>query len=152
MKTLQLDPNNTSVRENIQVAAQKLHEAHQRTTQEANAGSTSSQTSNSQSTGQRNQSCPFPSFSFGGPAVPDLSNIFMNMASSVHQGQQPHDMPPNGNASAPVEPETRMDGNINLNFGDITQDISGALRSVMGRMFSPPNDPRDDAPRDSGSG
>ncbi|PIN16168.1 TPR repeat-containing protein [Handroanthus impetiginosus] len=147
MKALQLDPNNDSVRENIQVAEQKLKEEQQR----AGPGQSSTSTSHGQSShqfggGSRTNSTattpPFPPMSFNINGLPtDITSMLMNMTGNASQGHFQNGPDGENEAGAPNEPGIRMGGNINLNVNELPEELSGALRSMMG-MFSgaaPPN-------------
>ncbi|CAI9115361.1 OLC1v1016249C1 [Oldenlandia corymbosa var. corymbosa] len=159
IKALRLDPNNTSVKENIRAAEARLRAQQQRTGQNQGSTSTSQQSARS-----RSHSVP-PQFNFQIPTIPvDLANMLRNMASSVPQGQNfqsgqegasvdigsmfrnmasnvsqgqsfqtggPESVPTN----MPNNPEIRIDGDVNLDFvdempADLSGALSGALRSV----------------------
>ncbi|PSS19914.1 Small glutamine-rich tetratricopeptide repeat-containing protein [Actinidia chinensis var. chinensis] len=141
MKALQLDPNNDSVKENIRVAEQKLIEEQRRAEHHEGSRSASHQDSNQQSAGgSRSHSVPPPltSMPFNANGLPaDIASMFMNMASNMHQGQHSQaSTEADSSTDTFDEPEIRIGGNINLNFGDqMPEDITGALRSVM-EMFS----------------
>lgn len=107
-------------------------------------GASSSQNNqgpNNHSTGSRSHgaSAPF-TMPFDTSALPtDFASMLMNMAASAYQGQptqnrQGEDTTMDGSE----EPEIRIGGNINMNFGDqmqIPEELTGAFRSVM-EMFS----------------
>ncbi|GFS40097.1 tetratricopeptide repeat (TPR)-like superfamily protein [Actinidia rufa] len=104
--------------------------------------SASHQDSNQQSAGgSRSHSMPPPltSMPFNANGLPaDIASMFMNMASNMRQGQHSQASTEEADSSTDTfdEPEIRIGGNINLNFGDqMPEDITGALRSVM-EMFS----------------
>ncbi|KAK9167580.1 hypothetical protein Scep_002771 [Stephania cephalantha] len=142
MKALQLDPSSDSIKENIQVAQQKIMEAQREADQNARSTSQNNQEANGQSSGRSaNRSAPpsFTSFPFNSSTLPnDFANIFMNMASNAYQGHHPNDSSQNGTDSGrPNEPEIRIGGNINLNLEDMPEELMGTWRSVMG-MFSGP--------------
>ncbi|XP_061354745.1 uncharacterized protein LOC133299307 [Gastrolobium bilobum] len=87
LTALQLDPNNESVKENIQVAEQKLIEEQHHA--DHNPNSRSSQESQNQSAGgSRSHAMPPPFNSM--PFNPnDIASMFMNMAANAtnaHQG------------------------------------------------------------------
>ncbi|KAK4429653.1 Small glutamine-rich tetratricopeptide repeat-containing protein [Sesamum alatum] len=140
-KALQLDPNNDSVKENIRVAEQKLKEEQQR----AGPGQSSTSNSHEQSShqhggGSRSNAAgtpPFTSMPFNINGLPaDITSMLMNMAGNAFPG--PHSQ--NGHegeneAGTPNEPGIRVGGNINVNVNELPEDLSGALRSMMG-MFS----------------
>jgi small glutamine-rich tetratricopeptide repeat-containing protein alpha len=67
----------------------------------------------------------------------DFASMFMNMAANAanpYQGQNSQDR--HGEEGDADEPEIRIGGNINLNFGEqMPEELSGALRSVM-EMFT----------------
>ncbi|KAG2701101.1 hypothetical protein I3760_06G029100 [Carya illinoinensis] len=144
-KALELDPDNDSVKENIRVAEQKLREEQQRTEHDQNTSSTSrgDQESDNQSTrGQRSHATPqFTSMPFGTTAIPaDFASMFMNMAASAanaYQGQNSqHGHEEDSHVNGADDPEIRIGGNINLNFGEqMPEELTGALRSVM-EMFT----------------
>ncbi|KAK9162242.1 hypothetical protein Syun_003144 [Stephania yunnanensis] len=142
MKALQLDPSSDSIKENIQVAQQKIMEAQREADQNARSTSQNNQEANGQSSGRsanRNAPPSFTSFPFNSSTLPnDFANIFMNMASNAYQGHHPNDSSQNGTDSGrPNEPEIRIGGNINLNLEDMPEELMGTWRSVMG-MFSGP--------------
>ncbi|XP_059452159.1 uncharacterized protein LOC132182814 isoform X2 [Corylus avellana] len=144
-KALQLDPNNESVKENIRVAEQKLREEQQRRGNwSRNSASRSDRESQNQSTGGPSGHAtppPFTSMPFHTAALPtDFASMFMNMAANAanpYQGQNSQDRHgEEGDADGADEPEIRIGGNINLNFGEqMPEELSGALRSVM-EMFT----------------
>ena len=107
--------------------------------QNTSSANHSDQESQNQSRGgPRSTPPPFPSMPFDTTALPaDFASMFMNMAANAYQGQHSQDMHgEDGNASGPDEPEIRIGGNINLNFGEqIPEELTGALRSVM-EMFT----------------
>ncbi|XAR62798.1 hypothetical protein NMG60_11017678 [Bertholletia excelsa] len=145
-KALQLDPNNDSVKENIRVAEQKLKD-EQRWTEHHQSSSSASQEPNQQGgggSGSHGMPPPFTSMPFNTNGVPvDIASMLMNMASNVYQGQGQEQgqhsrdrQEETGNSDSSDEPEIRIGGNINLNFGEqIPEELTGALRSVM-QMFS----------------
>ncbi|KAK4572831.1 hypothetical protein RGQ29_031021 [Quercus rubra] len=143
-KALQLDPNNESVKENIRVAELRLRQEQQRTERDQNTSSAShgDQESQNQSRGvPRSTPPPFTSMPFDASALPaDFTSMFMNMAANAanaYQGQHSPDMHgEDSNANGPEEPEIRIGGNINMNFGEqMPEELTGALRSVM-EMFT----------------
>ncbi|KAI9200833.1 hypothetical protein LWI28_013864 [Acer negundo] len=71
-----------------------------------------------------------------GVALPaDFANMFTNMAANMHQGQPSQNMQgEDSNIGGSGEPGI-LGGNINVNFGDMPEDLSGTLRSMM-EMFS----------------
>ncbi|KAL6010735.1 hypothetical protein ACLOJK_001176 [Asimina triloba] len=152
LKALQLDPNSTTIRENIRVAEQKLKEELQQQERNQNAGPSQTQEPNSQSEGSTRSRGPAAfSMPFGAGLPSDFTNIIMNMAANAQQGQHARDGPQNGNTEGPVEPEVRIDGNISLNFDEeMPADLSGTLRSVM-EMFTSSHASRGDTQRDSTS-
>ncbi|KDP32796.1 hypothetical protein JCGZ_12088 [Jatropha curcas] len=128
-KALQLDPHNESVKENIQVAAQKLKEKQQRTGRDQN-------TNLSTRDGQEfnSQFPPFPSMPFNTNAIPvNFTNILRDMAAQVYPGGHPQDRQgEDRNSNEADEPEISLGGNINLNLGEnIPEELRGALRSMM---------------------
>ncbi|KAK9096048.1 hypothetical protein Sjap_021545 [Stephania japonica] len=137
MKALQLDPSSDSIKENIQVAQQKIMEAQR----DADQNPRSTEANGQSSGGSSNRSAPplFTSFLNGSALPNDFSNIFMNMASNAYQGHHPNDSSQNGSDSGRSnEPEIRVGGNINLNLEDMPEELMGSWRSVMG-MFSGPH-------------
>ncbi|KAL6208281.1 hypothetical protein ACLB2K_019232 [Fragaria x ananassa] len=128
---LQLDPNNEAVKENIRMAEQKLIEQQQQSRSHQNTSSFSFSSSNGSASEHHNQSTG-GSRSQGGTA--DFANMFMNMAANAYQGQ--HSQYSQGdhhtsNGNGDDEPEIRVDGNVNVDFGEMPAELSGALRSVM---------------------
>ncbi|KAL3845531.1 hypothetical protein ACJIZ3_002934 [Penstemon smallii] len=155
-KALQLDPNNDSVKENIRAAEQKLKQEEQW----ARPGQSSTSTSNPhlnnrQEGGSRSNSTaaappppPFPSMPFNINGVPlDITNI-MNMAGNAFSGQSFA----NGNEqeNGTGEPEIRIGGNINFNGNELPEELSGALRSMMGMFSGAP--PHGNQQQDDGNG
>ncbi|KAL0351488.1 UNVERIFIED_CONTAM: Small glutamine-rich tetratricopeptide repeat-containing protein beta [Sesamum calycinum] len=140
-KALQLDPNNDSVKENIRVAEQKLKEEQQR----AGPGQSSTSTSHEQSShqhggGSRSNAAgtpPFASMPFNINGLPaDITSMLMNMAGNAFPGPHPQNGHEGENeAGIHNEPGIRVGGNINVNVNELPEDLSGALRSMMG-MFS----------------
>ncbi|XP_051139834.1 uncharacterized protein LOC127257446 [Andrographis paniculata] len=137
IKALQLDPNNASVKENIQVAEQKLREEQQR--------EATGQSSTSTSHGQFNHQFgggtfaappPLNTLPFNINALsPDISSFLANMSGNAFHGQQPFQNG-SGEPNEPSDPGGSPFGaNINLNVNDLPQELSGAFRSMMG-MFS----------------
>ncbi|TYI82868.1 hypothetical protein E1A91_D05G251500v1 [Gossypium mustelinum] len=158
-KALQLDPNNQSVKENIQVAEQKLNDEQQRAEWDQGASSSqNNQGSNNQSSGSRSHggSSPFR-MPFDASSLPtEIASMLMNMASSAYQGQPSQNRQgEDDNINGSEEPGIRVGGNINLNFGEqmpIPEELTGAFRSVM-EMFSgtPPHGNNQDTNGGSGS-
>ncbi|KAF5942380.1 hypothetical protein HYC85_020022 [Camellia sinensis] len=140
LKALELDPNNDSVKENIRVAEQKLKEEQQRSEHHQNSSSGSHQESNQQSAGEPRSHAmppPFTSMPFNANGLPaDIASMFRNMAGNAFQGQHPqHRREADGNTDTVDEPEIRVSGNVNVNFGEqMPEELTGALRSVM-EMF-----------------
>ncbi|KAL0326177.1 UNVERIFIED_CONTAM: Small glutamine-rich tetratricopeptide repeat-containing protein beta [Sesamum radiatum] len=140
-KALQLDPNNDSVKENIRVAEQKLKEEQQR----AGPGQSSTSTSHEQSShqhggGSRSNAAgtpPFASMPFNINGLPaDITSMLMNMAGNAFPGPHPQNGHEGENeAGIHNESGIRVGGNINVNVNELPEDLSGALRSMMG-MFS----------------
>ncbi|KAL7595109.1 hypothetical protein Lser_V15G31238 [Lactuca serriola] len=129
LKALQLDPNNESVRGNIQAAEQKLREEQQR----ANRGQNSNSTSHSNedhSGGFARGSVPIPPF----PSMPfnvnvngqpfDMANMFRNMAQSGMGNPFPNS---NSNSNS-NEPGIRVGVNVG---GEQMQMPEEILRSVF---------------------
>lgn len=113
-------------------------------TQNRNSASRSDRESQNQSTGGPSSHAtppPFTSMPFHTAALPtDFASMFMNMAANAanpYQGQNSQDRHgEEGDANGADEPEIRIGGNINLNFGEqMPEELSGALRSVM-EMFT----------------
>ncbi|KAA3453805.1 Sgta [Gossypium australe] len=157
-KALQLDPNNQSVKENIQVAEQKLNDEQQRAEWDQGASSSqNNQGSNNQSSGSGSHggSSPF-TMPFDASSLPtEIASMLMNMASSAYQGQPSQNRQGEDNINGSEEPGIRVGGNINLNFGEqmqIPEELTGAFRSVM-EMFSgtPPHGNNQDTNGGSGS-
>ncbi|KAL2520020.1 Tetratricopeptide repeat (TPR)-like superfamily protein [Forsythia ovata] len=149
MKALQLDPSNDSVKENIRVAEQKLKEEQQRAGRDQSSSSENPHgESNHQSGGGSWGPAPPPPFTsmpFNIDGLPaDITSMFTNMATNAFQGSHFQNGPERDSGSdSPNEPGIRIGGNINV--GEIPEEISGALRSVMG-MFSgaaPQRNPQD---------
>ncbi|KAJ7959134.1 Small glutamine-rich tetratricopeptide repeat-containing protein [Quillaja saponaria] len=141
-KALQLDPSNESVKENIRVAEQKLIDEHQHAYHDQNTNSSSHSNQGHQNQapgGSRSQGTPppFTSMPFDVNGLPaDLASMFMNMAANAQQGQHSQERQgEENNPNGPNEPEVRIGGNINLNFEQMPEDLTGALRSMMD-MFS----------------
>lgn len=144
MKALQLDPNNDSVRENIRVAEQKLREEQQRAGSDQGSSSGNPHGSGGGSRGP-SPTPPFTSMPFNIDGLPaDITSMFTNMATNAFQGSQFQNGPERDSESdATNEPGIRIGGSYNV--GEIPEEISGALRSVMG-MFSgaaPETNPQD---------
>lgn len=80
---------------------------------------------------------PFTSMPFNINGLPaDLTSVLMNMAGNAFPGQQFQNGPEGENeAGAHYEPGTRFGGNVNVNFNELPEELSGAFRSMMG-MFS----------------
>lgn len=69
-----------------------------------------------------------------GSGTADFANMFMNMAGNAYQGQHSQDSQGDhhsSNGNGDDEPEIRVDGNVNVDFGEMPAELSGALRSVM---------------------
>ncbi|KAF5189336.1 Small glutamine-rich tetratricopeptide repeat-containing protein alpha, partial [Thalictrum thalictroides] len=143
MKALQLDPNNSSVKENIRVAEQKLRDLH-RTEQHQNGRS--SNHSNQESTngqardGPRNRSVPssvFTDMNFNPADLPsDITRMFVNMV-----GQHPQGANDGTDTGSSDEPGIRFGGNFipggnfSVDIGEeMPVDLMGSLRSVMERF------------------
>ncbi|KAL2497209.1 Tetratricopeptide repeat (TPR)-like superfamily protein [Abeliophyllum distichum] len=142
-------PNNDSVKENIRVAEQKLKEEQQRAGRDQSSSSENPHgESNHQSGGGSWGPAPPPPFTsmpFNIDGLPaDITGMFTNMATNAFQGSHFQNGPERDSGSdSPNEPGIRIGGNINV--GEIPEEISGALRSVMG-MFSgaaPQRNPED---------
>ena len=75
---------------------------------------------------------PFTSMSVN---ANDLTSMFMNIAGNAvnaHQGEHPEERQgQDSNTSGPDEPEIRFGGNVNLNFEQMPEQLTGAFRSVM---------------------
>ncbi|KAK7321016.1 hypothetical protein VNO77_31081 [Canavalia gladiata] len=145
-KALQLDPNNESVKENIQVAERKLLEEQHHA--DHNQSSRSSQEFQNQSAqGSRSHAVPPPFSSM--PFNPnDLASMFMNIAANatnVHQGSHSEERQEDSNGGGANEPEIRMGGNISVNFEQIPEDLTGAFQSMMDMLSGaiPPGQPQD---------
>ncbi|KAG8378270.1 hypothetical protein BUALT_Bualt08G0120100 [Buddleja alternifolia] len=133
MRALELDPNNDSVKENIRVAERKLREEQQR----GGPGQSSTSTSHGQSgggSGSNSTGAPtFTSMPFNVNGLPfDITGMLRNMAGNAHPENGPEG---ESEAGAHNDPGVRIDGNINVNVDELPEELSGALRSMMG-MFS----------------
>lgn len=147
------------MKENIQVAEQKLNDEQQRAEWDQGASSSqNNQGSNNQSSGSRShgRSSPF-TMPFDVSSLPtEIASMLMNMASSAYQGQPSQNRQgEDNNINGSEEPGIRVGGNINLNFGEqmqIPEELTGAFRSVM-EMFSgtPPHGNNQDTNGGSGS-
>ncbi|KAK7301360.1 hypothetical protein RJT34_12223 [Clitoria ternatea] len=143
-KALQLDPNNESVKENIQVAERKLLEEQHHP--DHNQNSRSSQESQNQSArGSRSNAPPFSSMPFN-PS--DLASMFMNItgnATNAHQGSHSHERQEETNSGGANEPEIRIGGNFSVNMDQIPEDLTGAFQSMMEMLSGavPPGQPHD---------
>ncbi|KAK2659498.1 hypothetical protein Ddye_006031 [Dipteronia dyeriana] len=85
--------------------------------------------------GQPSQNRQREDSNIGGAVPSDFANMFTNMAANMHQGQpsqnrQGEDSNIGGSGESGI-----LGGNINVNFGDMPEDLSGTLRSMM-EMFS----------------
>ncbi|CAL9037722.1 unnamed protein product [Musa banksii] len=184
LRALELDPNNNTIRENIQVTEKKLMEQQAETDQ--NRRSHHGQGSNTRSAGStNNNSFPFASFPIGAPTPEFVANIFRSMApghgqDSSSQASTPANSSPlftsftrnssvptdfanihvnmdsatqenSGNMGESSEPEVRIDANASLNFGGGLEQVSDALRSVVG-MLSSQFAPHADTPGDQTHG
>ncbi|KAJ0087060.1 hypothetical protein Patl1_08374 [Pistacia atlantica] len=149
-KALLLDPNNESVKENIQVATQKLREEMLQTGLDQNTSSSRNNQEPNQSTGGFRSHGTSSSFTmpFNANALPgDFASMLMNMATNMQQGQPSQNrQEEDSNIGGTDEPGIRLGGNINLNFGEnVPEEVTGALRSMM-EMFSgapAPGNPQD---------
>ncbi|MED6170528.1 hypothetical protein PIB30_031870 [Stylosanthes scabra] len=134
-KALQLDPNNQTVKENIRVAEHKLIE-EQHNANHNQSFRSSWEFPNQSTRGSRSHGVPpFPSMPFN---PNDIASMFRGMTANVtasHHGSQSREGPADANATGANEPEIRMGGNINLNFDEMPEDVTGAFRSMM-EMFS----------------
>ncbi|KAK0577562.1 hypothetical protein LWI29_035146 [Acer saccharum] len=85
--------------------------------------------------GQPSQNRQREDSNIGGALPADFANMFTNMAANVHQGQPSQNRQgEDSNIGGSGEPGI-LGGNINVNFGDMPEDLSGTLRSMM-EMFS----------------
>lgn len=143
-KALQLDPSNEVVKENIQMAEQKMKEDQQRAERDQSAsssGQSNSDDHNHSTGGSRSHAAapPFGSMPFNTTGLPaNFANMFMNMATNAYQGGQHSQNLPrdDSNTDGLDDPGIQIGGNINLNFGEqMPEELTGALRSVM-EMFS----------------
>ncbi|KAJ8467330.1 hypothetical protein OPV22_029882 [Ensete ventricosum] len=182
LRALELDPNNNTIRENIQVTEKKLMEQQAETDQNR---SHHGQGSNTRSAGSTNNSFPFASFPMGAPTPEFVANIFRSMApghgqDSSSQASTPANSIPlftsfpmnssvpadfanihvnmdsatrenSGNMGESSEPGVRIDANANLNFDGGLEQVSDALRSVVG-MLSSQFAPHADTPGDQTHG
>ncbi|KAJ0969538.1 hypothetical protein J5N97_022415 [Dioscorea zingiberensis] len=134
LKALQLDPDNNSIRENIQVAQKKLLEQHRQAESDRNTRASQAQAPHSQpqAAGSTYSGSSFTSFSMNAPLSPDFANILRNMTASVpSHGQEPES---NNNVG--------MNGGTNLNLNQLPGHVSDVLGSVM-RLFSSQLQPQD---------
>lgn len=116
MKALQLDPNNESIRGNIQAAEQKLKEEQLRAQRGQNSGSGSHSNEDDDSGGGSRSHPPFTSMPFN---VNGRSFDFGSMLRDMGQGR------PGGGTDEP-----------GVNLGDqVPVELYGTIRSVM-QMFS----------------
>ncbi|KAG9444022.1 hypothetical protein H6P81_015362 [Aristolochia fimbriata] len=145
LKALELDPNNSSIRENIRVAEQKLREEFLRMGNDQGTEARLGQDPENQSPGSRHRNGGASSFTFGTNLPAGFANMFMNMASNGQSNRERSDnAAPEGSLN---EPEIRVGGNISLNVGEnVPEEVSGALRSVM-EMFSSSQGPQGNAHR-----
>ncbi|RDX71702.1 Small glutamine-rich tetratricopeptide repeat-containing protein alpha, partial [Mucuna pruriens] len=145
-KALQLDPNNETVKENIRVAEGKLLEEQHRAYHNQNPRS-SQEFPNQSTQGPRSHAVPPPFSSM--PFNPnDLASMFMNIAANAtnaHQGSHSQERQEDTNAGGASEPEIRMGGNINVNFDQMPEDLTGAFQSMMEMLSGavPPGQPQD---------
>ncbi|XP_024976420.1 small glutamine-rich tetratricopeptide repeat-containing protein [Cynara cardunculus var. scolymus] len=125
MKALQLDPNNESIRGNIQAAEQKLKEEQQRAQRGQSSGSGSHSNQEHSGGGSRSHASvpPFTSMPFNVNGHPfDFGSMLRDMG----QGR------PGGSSNPTDEPGPR----IGVNVGDqVPEEFYGTIRSVM-QMFS----------------
>ncbi|PIA47387.1 hypothetical protein AQUCO_01400212v1 [Aquilegia coerulea] len=136
MRALQLDPENSSVKENIRVAEQKMGDLH-RTEHHQNGRSTNHnhESTNGQATGgSRNRSVPssvHTDMNFNPADISsDIQRMFMNMV-----GQHPQGTYDGTDTGTSDEPEIRIGGNFSMNIGEeMPEDLMGSLRSVMERF------------------
>ncbi|XXG74103.1 hypothetical protein AAC387_Pa07g2907 [Persea americana] len=146
LKALRLDPNSSSIRENIRAAEQKLREELQRTDQDQNARRTNGQDSNGQSAaaGSNRGGPTFTSMPFSGSLPDDFGTIFMDVGpeGSDSNGSNEPGITLGGSVSFTVRAgETTT---VELPIGQQMQDIMGAMRSVMDMFPSPPPGPQGD--------
>ncbi|KAM7253084.1 hypothetical protein ACFE04_025702 [Oxalis oulophora] len=141
-KALELDPSNESVKENMRVAEQKLRVRQRYQWMQGEWGQGTSSNPNPQSAGGPASHGIPPSYtSFTLPPEATNNIIGRMFSTATAAGQQPSPRQQgednsNGNGQHNVPPGISMSGpNINLDFGEMPSDLSGALRSVMG-MFS----------------
>ncbi|KAH7663629.1 small glutamine-rich tetratricopeptide repeat-containing protein alpha protein [Dioscorea alata] len=148
LKALQLDPDNNTTRNNIQLAQQKLMERHQRAESDWNTRPCHGQGSSSQqqATGSSNSGTTFTSFSTNAPLPPDLANLIRNMAASA-SGYQTHPDSRNDHAQEPEIDGIRVEANVNLGDapGQLPGQMSDVLRTVMG-MFTSQFQPENNRP------
>lgn len=152
LKALELDPNNSSIKENIQVATEKLEELqrheHGQTTASGEQGTGSSaHGTGAGMPGMRAgmNSAGFTSTPFNVSLPPEVANMlpgFMNMAAQFGQNVQDGHQE-NGSSQEPRnineddEPEMGVNGNINLTFegGEMPDQVAGFMQSML-QMFS----------------
>lgn len=131
-KALQLDPNNESVRGNIQAAEHKLREGQQRANRDQNSSSTSHSNEDHGSRGGNVPIPPFPSMPFNVNGRPfDMANMFRNMA----QGMPNSNSSPNSNSIPTDGPGIRVGVNVGGDEMQMPEEIYGTIRSVF-EMFS----------------
>eukprot|EP01018_Ginkgo_biloba_P018638 Gb_01312 [translate_table: standard] len=153
LKALELDPNNSSIKENIRVANEKLEEELGRPEHGQSSGpgehSTGSGTRATgpgmPSMGAGMHSAGFNTMPFNVSLPPEVANILpgiMNMAAQY--GQNAHNGHPENGATQESwvrnengQPEIRVDGNINLTFeGEEVPDQVAGFMHVMSQIFS----------------
>lgn len=170
MKALELDPNNSSIKENIRVANEKLEEFQRHEHGQATASGEQGTGSSAHGTGAGMSgmragmsSAGFTSTPINVSLPPEVANMlpgFMNMAAQFGQnvqdghqensGSQEH-----GSINEDGEPEISVNGNINMTFegGEMPDQVAGFMQSML-QMFSgahnqqgtaqggPPRDPQ----------
>ncbi|KAJ8762942.1 hypothetical protein K2173_023071 [Erythroxylum novogranatense] len=151
-KALQLDPNNESIKENIQVAEQKLKQQSQWTESDERTGPSGY--------GNQNQSSgvsgghgipPFSTLPFDISAVPtEFANMLGKVMANVNVGQHVQNREgEDGNVDGSDRPDARTGGNINLNLGEILpEELSGTLNSVMEMFSGAARNPQDSTTED----
>ncbi|GLJ40361.1 hypothetical protein SUGI_0830220 [Cryptomeria japonica] len=154
-KALELDPHNTSVKENIRVANEKLEELQRREHGQSSGPGEQNTGSSAQGAGTgipgmraETHSAGFPSMPFNVSLPPEVVNMipgFMNMAAqfgqNAHNEHQENDgNQDSGSRNVDDQPEIRVDANINMasEEGEMSEQMEGFMQSVL-QMFSASN-------------
>ncbi|KAH9325924.1 hypothetical protein KI387_006102, partial [Taxus chinensis] len=151
-KASELDPNNTSVKESIQVANMKLEELQRHEPGQSSGSGEQSTGSSAHGTrtgmsgmGAEAHSSGFTSIPFNVSLPPEVVNMlpgFMNMAAQFGQNahnehQESNGSQGSGSRNVDDQPEMRVDGNINMTFADneMPDQMEGFMQSML-QMFS----------------